>query len=129
MQRARPLRLNAWRLGLLVLAWYALVLQAMLAAPAAMRLAGDPALAAALCLDADRTHQTPGDLPHNTDGCSCTFHCTGTSPAVPTAFATATLLGRTAGEALASAADQFIPIALRDHASARGPPSDTFPVV
>ena len=130
MQRARPFRMNVWRLGLLVLACYALVLQNMLAAPVAAGSAANPTFAAALCTDADRAaHQSPGDPSHNGDRCSCTFHCTGASPATPASSAAALLHERTAGESLAIAADQFKSIALRDHASARGPPSDTFAVV
>ena len=130
MQRARPFRLTAMRLGFTILAWYALVLQGvLLASVVKVRPGLDPAQMASLCLEGGGTsHEGPGQPGHA--GCECILHCAGAGPlGSPEQFGTAGLR-LTSGQMIAAAANDFsIPAFPRAGAPARGPPAMAFSAV
>ena len=131
MNRARPFRLTMWRLGCLILAWYALVLQSVLLATTASAHDANSLASITLCLDGGTAHGLPdgpaGEPPlhssHQGGACACIVHGMGGSPLAPPAMA-ASLSGLVlAGSEPLTADDILIlPVACRGHAAARGPP-------
>jgi hypothetical protein len=124
MQRAGPFRLSVWRLGVLLLAWQALVLQAVLALPASARVASDPLRMAVLCLDSVEAFHGAPDAPLHAGGsCDCIAHCANATPAAPAVVASIAERIASGGVALpVRFAATFIPVAARTGAPARGPP-------
>lgn len=80
MRRTQPFRLTLWRLGSLILAWYALVLQTWFAGPLALEHAQtDPLGQAIICSQATDAAPGTGNLPGaplHAD-CTCLAHCAG----------------------------------------------------
>ena len=125
MQRARPFRMSIWRLGLLVLGWYALILQALIGGQLAARAAFDPPGISALCSEgAQALHGAPGQPQHSSGACECIAHCSNISAGAPPRVAAALQVSR--GYALEkprAANALFIPSIVHTGAPPRGPPS------
>jgi hypothetical protein len=125
MQRARPFRLGIWRLGLLVLAWYALVIQGLLGGAMAARASFDPLAMAGLCADGPTAgHESPSAPLHTAGSCDCIAHCASAGSGAPPRDAMALRAPTFATAAIAVVpGGQFEPILLLAAAPARGPPS------
>lgn len=129
MQRAGLFRMSTWRLGLFVLAAYALVLQGMLGNAGPRALDAD-AIATMLCADGAAAPGGSHQPVHNGGDCGCAFHCQGSfaSPPLASAFAFRTP-DVAASSALISLKETSRPPRTSRNVSARGPPVETvFPV-
>ncbi len=127
MQRAQPFRMSIWRLGLLVLGWYALVLQALLGGQLAPRAAFDPAGMAALCSGDVTFHGAPDKPLHVAGACDCIAHCSNVAAGGPPRGALAVEIARSfAVEPAFAAKKTFIPVVVHFGAPVRGPPERAF---
>jgi len=125
MQRALPFRISVWRLGLLVLGWYALVLQALIGGQLSARAAFDPLAMAALCSEGTQAlHGAPDQPLHSASACECMAHCSNVSGGVPPRVVAElqSLRGYELEKPRAANA-LFIPSIIHAGAPARGPPS------
>ena len=127
MQRAQPFRMSIWRLGLLVLGWYGLVLQALLGGQLAARAAFDPAGMAALCSGDVAFHGSPGTPLHVAGACDCIAHCSNVATGGPPRTAFIAVVARSfAVEPAIAAQEAFIPVVMHFGAPVRGPPERAF---